>query len=56
MGIDDAVKAVEFLKPKKVVPMHYDTFDVIKADPNEFASKVSGAEVVVLAPGEGITI
>jgi L-ascorbate metabolism protein UlaG (beta-lactamase superfamily) len=56
MGIDDAVKAVEFLNPKKVVPMHYDTFDVIKADPKEFASKVTGAEVVILAPGEGITI
>lgn len=56
MGIDDAVKAVEFLNPKKVVPMHYDTFDIIKADPKEFASKVSGSEVIILAPGEGITL
>ena len=54
MGIDDAVKAVEFLRPKKVVPMHYGTFDVIKTDPNEFARKVKGSQVVVLKPGESV--
>ena len=54
MGIDDAVKAVEFLKPKKVVPMHYGTFDVINVDPNEFASKVAGSEAVVVKPGGSI--
>jgi len=51
MGIDDAVKAVEFLKPKKVMPIHYDTFPVIKTDPNEFAKKVTGAQVLVVKPG-----
>lgn len=56
MGIDDAVKAVEFLKPKKVVPFHYDTWDVIYVDPKEFASKVKGAEVIILKPGDSITI
>ncbi len=40
MGIDDAVKAVQFLKPRLVIPMHYNTFDVIKASPEEFVSKV----------------
>ncbi|MBD3401374.1 metal-dependent hydrolase [candidate division GN15 bacterium] len=54
MGIEDAVKAVEFLQPKKVVPFHYDTFDVIAADPNQFASQAKGAEVTVLKPGESI--
>jgi len=48
MGIDDAARAVEFLKPKKVVPMHYNTFDLIKADPEEFKSKVTGAECIVM--------
>jgi len=56
MGIDDAVKAVEFLKPKKVVPFHYDTWDVIHVDPKKFASKVKGAEVIILKPGDSITI
>ncbi len=54
MGIDDAVKAVEFLKPKVVVPMHYDTFDVIQADPKVFADRVTGSKVRILKPGESI--
>jgi L-ascorbate metabolism protein UlaG (beta-lactamase superfamily) len=40
MGIDDAVKATELLAPAMVIPMHYKTFDVIDADPNEFREKV----------------
>jgi L-ascorbate metabolism protein UlaG (beta-lactamase superfamily) len=40
MGIDDAVKATEFLNPKMVIPMHYRTFDVINVDPAEFLSKI----------------
>ena len=54
MGIDDAVKAAEFLQAKTVVPFHYDTFPVIQADPNEFAGRVTGAKVVVLKPGESL--
>lgn len=40
MGIDDAVKAVEFLKPKLAIPMHYKTFDVIEVNPQDFIDKV----------------
>ncbi len=40
MGIDDAVKAVEFVKPKLTIPMHYKTFDVIDVDPQMFLTKV----------------
>lgn len=40
MGIDDAVIAVSLLKPKVVVPMHYSTWPLIKADPLEFKKKV----------------
>ena len=54
MGIDDAVKAVEFIKPKKVVPIHYDTFPIIEKKPEEFADKVTDSEVVILKPGESI--
>jgi L-ascorbate metabolism protein UlaG (beta-lactamase superfamily) len=57
MGIDDAVEAVRMLKPVKVVPIHYDTFDLIRADPAEFAAKVGSlAEVVVLRPGDSVSI
>ncbi|MEM0199512.1 MAG: metal-dependent hydrolase [Desulfurococcaceae archaeon] len=55
MGIREAVKAVELLKPRVVIPMHYSTFPVIQADPYEFKKLVeekTGVKVVVLKPGE----
>ena len=55
MDVDDAVRAVGFIKPKKVVPMHYNTFPPIKADPFDFAEKIAGmAEVIVAKPGDQI--
>lgn len=41
MGIDDAVKAAEFLQAKMYIPMHYKTFDVIDVEPGEFIDKLS---------------
>jgi L-ascorbate metabolism protein UlaG (beta-lactamase superfamily) len=53
MGPDDAVKAVDMIEPKTVVPMHYNTFDIIEQDPGDFAEQVgSKAEVVILEPGQ----
>ena len=54
MGPEDAAKAVEFLKPKTVVPMHYSTWDLIKQDPKAFAGRVKGAKVVILEPGTSL--
>ena len=57
MGIEDAARAVEFVKPRVAIPMHYDTFDLIKADPDAFKRQVgSRAQVVVLQPGQSHTI
>ena len=56
MGIDDAAKAVEFLRPKKVVPFHYGTWPVIEGKPEDFAAKVKQAEVVILKPGESLNL
>ena len=58
MGIDDAVKAVEFVKPQLAIPMHYNTFPVIEADPNEFVSKVEklGVKARVIGYGEQIEL
>jgi len=59
MGIDDAVHAVQLIKPRLVVPMHYNTFDVIAADPEEFAAKVRAqteSEPVVLNVGDSIEV
>ncbi|MBI4514143.1 MAG: metal-dependent hydrolase [Gemmatimonadetes bacterium] len=53
MGPEDAVRAVEMIQPKVVIPMHYNTFDVIRQDPQAFARRVgSQAKVVILKPGE----
>lgn len=58
MGIDDAVKAVEFLNCKTVSPIHYGTFDVIDTNPGEFRRKVEsiGKKCVILPYGEEIVI
>lgn len=58
MGIDDAVKAVEFVSPKTAIPMHYNTFPVIQADPEEFRKKAEskGIKVRVLKFGEEINL
>lgn len=56
MGIDDAVKAVEFLNPKKVVPCHYNTFPIIEQDPGQFADKVKNSEVIIMNPGESVSL
>lgn len=54
MGVDDAVKAAEFLHPQTVVPIHYDTFPLIAVGSDEFAKKVKGSKVVILKPGESL--
>ncbi|MBM7854767.1 L-ascorbate metabolism protein UlaG (beta-lactamase superfamily) [Desulfohalotomaculum tongense] len=55
MGVDDAVEAVNMIKPKTVIPMHYNTWPLIKQDPQLFKKKVediSPARVVILNPGD----
>ncbi len=58
MGITDAVKAVELANPKVAIPMHYNTFDVIKSDPNEFKKKVEsiGKKCIVMNFGQEIDL
>ncbi len=58
MGITDAVKAVEFVNPKTVIPMHYNTFDVISVDPKEFKKKVEekGINCRIMGFGEEIEL
>lgn len=56
MGPEDAAYAVALLKPKVVVPVHYNTFPVIEQDPHDFAEMVSITEVKVLNPGEEMDI
>ena len=39
MGIEDAVKAVESIRPKLAISMHDKTFEVIDVDPEEFVRR-----------------
>lgn len=55
MGPTDALRAVKLLTPEHVIPIHYNTFDLIKQDANAWAKTVQAetdAKVHVLAPGE----
>jgi len=54
MDIPDAVKAVEFLKPRLAIPMHYNTFDLIACNPDEFVKGIMkfGVDGAILKPGE----
>ena len=58
MGITDAIKAVELTSPKVAIPMHYNTFPVIEADPNDFKAKVEakGFKCIVMEYGEEIEL
>ena len=54
MGPDDALRAVKFLQPRKVLPIHYDTWELIAQDARAWAERVrreTQAEPVVLQPG-----
>lgn len=53
MGPDDAVRAVEMIGPRTVIPMHFNTFEMIEQNPAAFVAKVgSKAQVVILEPGQ----
>lgn len=55
MGPADALAAVQMLQPKQVIPMHYNTWEIIQQDPQQFKVKVeaqTSSEVIVLQPGD----
>jgi L-ascorbate metabolism protein UlaG (beta-lactamase superfamily) len=59
MGPDDAVRAVKLLTPKRVVPIHYDTFPLIKQDAAAWADRVrkeTACTPLVMKPGEWIEL
>lgn len=54
MGPEEAVKAAEMLDSKMIIPMHYNTFPLIKVDIEAFKQQITsgGKECAVLKPGE----
>ena len=59
MGPDDALRAVKLLLPRLVLPVHYNTFDVIRQDVASWARRVeaeTSSRVSVLAPGGSLSL
>jgi len=54
------MRAAKLLKPKRIIPMHYNTFLQVEQDPGKFRELVNGncrnCEVVVMEPGENILL
>jgi L-ascorbate metabolism protein UlaG (beta-lactamase superfamily) len=59
MGPDDAVRAVKLIRPRFVLPIHYNTFPPITQDVDAWAARIkaeTSAEPVVLRPGDWFEI
>lgn len=59
MGPDDALRAVKFLEPDRVFPIHYDTFPLIAQDAAAWAERVRAetqTRPIVTPPGEWIEL
>src|ERR1019366_2135071 len=58
MGPADAVEALNLLRPRLAVPMHYDTTEKIRQNPHAFAERAaaSGHTVRVMGAGEILEI
>ncbi|MCL2673045.1 MAG: metal-dependent hydrolase [Alphaproteobacteria bacterium] len=57
MNIDEAVVAVRLMQPKVVIPIHYNTFPFIQANPVDFKARVEKdlrIKCEVLDPVEGL--
>jgi len=59
MGPDDALRAVKLLRPKSVIPVHYNTWELIAQDPNAWKARVEAeteTQVFVLKPGDTFSL
>lgn len=59
MGIDDSIKAIRLLRPRYVIPMHYNTFPPIVQNVTEWAEMVNrdtDAMPIVTDPGLTFTL
>jgi len=52
MGPLEAKKAIQLLQPKIVVPIHYNTFNLIKQNVDEDLVKDTNTKLVILQPGQ----
>jgi L-ascorbate metabolism protein UlaG (beta-lactamase superfamily) len=59
MGPADALRAVKLIEPKHVIPVHYNTWELIEQDPHAWAEQVkkeTSATPHVLQPGESFQL
>lgn len=58
MGIDDAIRAADFVKCKSAIGMHYNTFPPIEIDPGEAKAKFESADkhLTLMEIGESIEL
>ena len=59
MGLEDSLKAIQYIRPKVVLPMHYNTFPQIMQDVSTWANRVSSetaAQPSVIDPGNSYTL
>jgi L-ascorbate metabolism protein UlaG (beta-lactamase superfamily) len=59
MGPDDALRAVKLIEPDQVVPIHYNTFEVINQNPDAWAQRVqseTSTKVTVMKPGDTLVL
>jgi len=52
MGPTEANMAIKLLRPNKVVPIHYNTFDVIKQNIDQNLVNNTKSELIILKPGQ----
>jgi len=58
MGPEDALRCVKFVKPKLVIPLHYDTWPPIAQDAAAFAAMVeaTGAKCIVVGVEQPVAL
>ena len=52
----DAAKAVSFLDAANVIPLHYDTWDIIKQNAEDLVKLVEFAKVHIVKPGQSLEL
>ena len=56
MGLKEAKKAIQLLKPKKIIPIHYNTFELIKTNVDASLVEETNSELLILDPGQEISL
>jgi len=59
MGPSDALRAVNLIQPKQVIPIHYNTWELIAQDVQDWKNRVeseTSAQVHVLSPGQSLQL